>query len=170
MTADIDWSRWSIVLLKPDAVERKLTGPILAMLQEHVAMSAITPRFATEEQILDHYADILAPDAIASIGLDVRAELLRLYLGKPIVIALAQGTDAPHRLRALIGPTDPEACTADTVRGRWAADSLALARREQRLINNLIHTSDTDDAVPHDFDCWYGHHQRTHLLIPSPAA
>ncbi|WP_232533949.1 nucleoside-diphosphate kinase [Plantactinospora sp. KBS50] len=61
------------------------------------------------------------------------------------------------------GPTGPAAAGPDTIRGQFAADSLEKAIAEGRLIDNLIHSSDSTEVVPRDFGIWYGPAKK-HLL------
>ncbi|WP_436528408.1 nucleoside-diphosphate kinase [Actinoplanes sp. HUAS TT8] len=157
----VDWTLWTVILLKPDCLHRNLLSPVLAMIAEHLTVLHVTTVFPTEEQIFTHYADMLPRSA--ELGRDVPAELRRIYLGRQAAVALGYGPDAAPRLRALLGPTDPAAAGPDTIRGRFAADSLAQATAEGRLIDNVIHSSDTSAAAAADFATWYGP-GNTHLL------
>lgn len=150
----IDWSRWSVIYLKPDTVERGLTDPVLDWIGQVVKVSAVTPISVTREQIFAHYADLFPREQ--EIGVDIGAELERMHIGRRAVIALGHGDDAAARLRALIGPTDPAQAGPDTIRGRYGTDTLAAGQAERRLIDNLIHTSDDPDSARRDFVIWYG--------------
>jgi nucleoside-diphosphate kinase len=162
----VDWSSWTVILLKPDCFTRDLLSPVLAMVGAHLAVVDVTMVFPTEEQIFAHYADILALSK--QLGRDVPAELRRIYLGRQAALALAHGPAAAPRLRQLLGPTDPAACGPDTIRGRFAADTLAQAQADGRLVDNLIHSSDTVADVPRDFQLWYGPTRRHLLRAPHP--
>jgi nucleoside-diphosphate kinase len=164
---EIDWRRWTVILLKPDCLARNLLSPVLAMVEQHLSVLHVTTVFPTEAQIFTHYADMLPRSA--ELGRDVAAELRRIYLGHQAAVALGYGPNAAPRLRALLGPTDPAAAGPDTIRGRYAADSLAQATVDGRLIDNLIHSSDTTDVVPADFDTWYGPDKRHLLRALAPA-
>jgi nucleoside-diphosphate kinase len=163
---EIDWRYWTVILLKPDCLTRNLLSPVLAMVEQHLSVLHVTKVFPTETQIFTHYADMLPRSA--ELGRDVAAELRRIYLGHQAAVALGYGENAAPRLRALLGPTDPAAAGPDTIRGRYAADSLAQATANGRLIDNLIHSSDTTDVVPVDFDTWYGSDNRHLLRILAP--
>lgn len=163
----IDWGCWTVILLKPDCLARNLLRPILAMVEQQLSVLHVTKIFPTETQIFTHYGDMLPRSA--ELGRDVAAELRRIYVGRQAAVALGYGPDAAARLRALLGPTDPAAAGPDTIRGRYAADSLAQATTDGRLIDNLIHSSDTTNAVPADFDTWYRPGNRHLLRPPIPA-
>ena len=157
----VGWDRWTVILLKPDCLARDLLNPVLTMVEQQLRVLHVTRVFPTEAQIFTHYADMLPRSA--ELGRDVAAELHRIYVGQKAAVALGYGPNAAPRLRTLLGPTDPAAGGPDTIRGRYAADSLAKATSEGRLIDNLIHSSDSAEVVPTDFDTWYGPTLR-HLL------
>ena len=163
--ADTDWFFWTVILLKPDCLARDLAGPVLAMAGEHVRVTATRTLHPTAGQVLEHYADIL--HLSAEIGVDVAADLIRIYVGRPVAVALGYGPDAAMRLRAVLGHRDPAQAGPDTIRGRFGTDSLRAARAEGRLIDNLIHSSDDAGAVPGDLIRWFGPDGVT-LLCPPP--
>ncbi|WP_433362479.1 nucleoside-diphosphate kinase [Streptosporangium sp. CA-115845] len=163
MATSPNWSAWTVILLKPDCLIRGLTDDVLAWVAREVHVTARQEIHPTEQQIFAHYDDMLAPEISREFGLDVPAELRRIYVGNPVMVALGHGPDAAARVRALLGATDPGTAGPDTIRGHFGTDSLTTARTEGRLINNLIHTSDHTGVVERDFGIWYGLDQR-HLL------
>lgn len=162
----IDWAQWTVILLKPDCLRRRLVDVVLQRVGWVVTVSAVRTVTATEEQVFAHYDDMLAPEVSRAFGLDVRAELRRIFVEKQVVVALGHGDKAADRLRAVLGATDPSLADPDSIRGHFGRDSLATARAEGRLIDNLIHTSDHTDVVERDFAIWYGAGNR-HLLVPT---
>lgn len=150
----VDWSEWTVVVLKPDCLARGLVEPILAWVRREVRIVDVRTVHPTEEQIFAHYEDMLPLSA--ELGRDVPAELRRIFVGRPTGVALCRGPDAAPRLRRLLGPTDPATAPEDTIRGRFGVDSLHRATAEGRLVDNLIHSSDTADVVARDVAIWYG--------------
>jgi hypothetical protein len=75
--------------------------------------------------------------------------------------ALGQPTHQPVALPLL--PHQP-----GTIRGDLGTDSQEQSRAENRLIENLIHSSDDAATVCRDFGTWFGAN-RYQLLTPSPA-
>ncbi|MET8838042.1 nucleoside-diphosphate kinase [Micromonospora sp. NPDC004540] len=165
-TAAVDWSRWTVILLKPDCVRRGLVSEVLQWMRGLVTIVDSHTVIPTEDQVFAHYADMLPLSE--QLGRDVPAELRRIFIGNRVVVALGYGENAAERVRAVVGVTDPASAPSTTVRGRYAKDSLDKAVAEGRLVDNLIHTSDHSGVVERDFGIWYGP-QRTHLLRP-PAA
>ncbi|MEV6861564.1 nucleoside-diphosphate kinase [Streptosporangium subroseum] len=162
----VDWSAWTVILLKPDCLTRGLTDDVLAWVGREVDVTARQVISPTEGQIFAHYDDMLPPEVSAAFGLNVPAQLRRLYVGSQVMVALGHGPDAAARIRAVLGHTDPSEAGDDTIRGHFGVDSLTIARSEGRLINNLIHTSDHAGVVKRDFDIWYGPDQ-LHLITPT---
>jgi nucleoside-diphosphate kinase len=159
------WSEWTVILLKPDCLVRHLTGPVLAMISQHVRVTARRTLYPTQDQVFTHYADILPLSA--QLGVNVAAELRRIYIGHPVTVALGHGPDAAARLRAVLGPTDPAEASPATIRGRFGTDTLRTARAEGRLIDNLIHTSDHAGVVARNLAIWFGPGAAA-LLTPPP--
>jgi nucleoside-diphosphate kinase len=131
-----------------------LVDTVLGWIGQVVEIIVVRPVTVTEEQIFTHYADLF-PRA-SEIGVGIAAELRRMHVGERAVVALGHGPQAPSRLRALIGPTDPARAGPDTIRGRYGIDTLAAGQAEGRLIDNLIHTSDDPAAAHRDFTIWFG--------------
>ena len=160
-----DWSHWTVILLKPDCLARNLTGPVLGMVGQHVRVTAQRTLYPTVEQVFTHYADILPLSA--ELGVNVAAELRRIYLGHPVTVALGYGPGAAARLRVVLGSPDPAQADPATIRGRFGTDTLRKARSEGRLIDNLIHTSDHAGTVARDLARWFGPHATTLLTPPT---
>ncbi|MGW7711613.1 nucleoside-diphosphate kinase [Streptomyces sp. NPDC054771] len=161
-----DFGRCSVILCKPDAVERGLVDVVL----ERIAATGVTianRREVTAQswQAHVHYWDLLVdrdwfPDR------DIPACLDDAYAGRGIAVALAYGEPGVHaRLRDLLGHFDPMQAAPGTIRGDLGDDSLAAALAEKRLVRNLVHTSDDPDAARRDFGTWFGAGRRD-LLIP----
>jgi nucleoside-diphosphate kinase len=164
----VEWSRFSVVMLKPDCLRRGLADDVLARVAaegEIIARDTVTVQ---DWQIYVHYADLLVDADWFKV--DVADYLRRFYVGQEVVIALLRGSDTttPARIRGLLGHYDPQRAAAGTIRGDLGTDSQEKSRAENRLIENLIHSSDDDATVCRDFGTWFGAN-RYELLDPAPA-
>ncbi|MFG3136587.1 nucleoside-diphosphate kinase [Streptomyces sp. NPDC050149] len=163
----INFDRWSVVLCKPDAVSLGQVDDVLARIA--AAGITITGRrelIAQAWQAHVHYWDLLV-DADHFPGRDIPACLNAMYVGQPVVVALAHGEPEFHgRLRQLLGHFDPTCAASGTIRGDLGDDSLDAALRDKRLVRNLVHTSDDPAAARRDFGTWFGAGRRA-LLDPS---
>lgn len=163
---EVDWPRWTVVLLKPDCVARGLVEPVLTWVSTEVTLvdqRMVTP---TEEQIFTHYEDLLTTRRAHFTWVDLAAELRRTYVGQRVGIALGHAPNAATRLRDLLGHFDPTRAGLLTIRGRFGQDSLRQAQAEGRLIANVIHSSDDPAGAEREFGIWYGPDLR-HLLYPA---
>lgn len=153
--ADVDWHRYTVIVLKPDCLARGLVGPVLSWLESEVEIVTTDTVTVLDAQIFAHYADIIADRDWFTV--DVIEELRRIYIGNQVVIALGRGatSDTASRVRALLGHYDPTQADPNTIRGHFGVDSLERSRAEGRLIENLIHTSDPDSTA-RDFGIWFG--------------
>lgn len=159
------WGRWTVATCKPDATRRGLVEPILEWIGSEVRLIGRRTAVVTERHIFTHYADMIALDD--RFPFDVRAELRRGWVGKPVTIALFQGETegTPERVRGLLGHYDPARAEPSTIRGHFGVDSIAQARSESRFIDNLIHTSDDASGAEREFNVWFGP-AFAHLLTP----
>jgi nucleoside-diphosphate kinase len=164
----VDWSRYSVVLLKPDCLRRNLTTQVLdriATVGEIIAQQTVV---VADWQIHVHYSDLLVDSDWFKV--DVAEYLRSFYIGQDVFIALVRGpvTDTPARVRALLGHYDPQRAAVGTIRGDLGIDSQERSRAEGRLIENLVHSSDDPATVCRDFGTWFGAN-RYELVSPAPA-
>jgi len=159
------WARWSVALLKPDAVERGLTEPIVAAIATEAEVVAAHSVTATAAQAYAHYADLFGQP----FGFNVELELRRTYAGREVTVALLHGEadTTAARLRKLIGHYDPARAGPVTIRGRFGNDTAERARAERRFVRNLIHTSDDPAGAEREFRIWFGR-AYCHLLHRRP--
>ncbi|MEV7394777.1 nucleoside-diphosphate kinase [Streptomyces sp. NPDC091215] len=163
-----DFNYCSVILCKPDAVERGLVDVVLKRV-EAAGISVANRRDVIVQrwQIDVHYWDLLV-DADHFTDRDIPACLDDAYTGKAVTLALAYGEPGIHaRLRQLIGHFDPTRAARGTIRGDLGNDSLIHALDEKRLVHNLVHTSDEPEAARRDFGTWYG--ASRHPLLTPPA-
>lgn len=120
----------TLILFKPDAVEKKLVGPVLARFQaEGFQIRGIKMMQLTAELLQEHYAHVadkpFFPEIVA-------------FMSKTPVVALAlAGENAIARVRDLLGPTDSKKAPAGTIRGDFGADMMV----------NVCHASDSQESA-----------------------
>ena len=120
----------TLILFKPDAVEKKLVGAVLARFQsEGFQIRGIKMMQLTEPLLQEHYAHVadkpFFPDIVA-------------FMSKTPVVALAlEGENAITRVRDLLGPTDSKKAEAGTIRGDFGED----------MMTNVCHASDSPEAA-----------------------
>lgn len=161
----VDWQQWSVVLLKPDCVQRSLCDQVLEEIDRHLTVVDRRRVTVAEHQIFAHYDDLLTTRRADFTWVDVEADLRDHYAGNHVGIALAHGNNAAIRLRDLLGHWNPAQASPSSIRGHWGTDSIEAAMAEARLVRNIIHSSDHPQGAGKEFAIWYGHANR-HLLQP----
>lgn len=141
----------TLVLLKPDALERGLAGAVLARFEAAGLRIADSRMVRPSLSLLEtHYADLQQRNERA-----FRRTTASLQ-GLPFLALILVGPNAIAKVRALAGPTDPSNAPAGTIRGDFGHDSIALADAENRTTQNLVHASDSERSVERESALWFG--------------
>lgn len=119
----------TLIIAKPDAVQRGLIGEIISRL-ERKGLKLIGIKMASLDEALlrDHYAE--------HIDKPFYAGLERFMKGSPVVIMAWEGFECVNSVRSLVGATNPREAAPGTIRGD-------LSIGEGR---NLIHASDSKES------------------------
>ena len=128
----------TLILLKPDAVERRLAGEILARFERR-GFSLRAARLMQVERELaeEHYAEHREK---AFFG-----ELVEFITRSPTLALVLEGEDAIRVARTTIGATNPADAAPGTIRG-----DLALANPF-----NLVHGSDSPESAEREVALWF---------------
>jgi nucleoside-diphosphate kinase len=127
-------SETSLILFKPDAIEKNLTGTVLARFQEQgFKIRGIKMMRLNDEILADHYSHIADKPFFPSV---------RSFMQETPVIALAlEGENVISRVRDLLGPTDSMVAEAGTIRGDFGFKDADAKMR------NVCHASDSVEAA-----------------------
>jgi len=140
----------TLILFKPDALERGLVGAILSRF-EQAGLRIENCRLVRpgESLLTRHYAELKArhPEVFASALLHFR--------DKPFAAMILSGRNAVQKVRRLTGPTDSLDAPPGTIRGDYGSDSLPLSKSEHRVTFNLIHASDSDESAAREIALWF---------------
>lgn len=137
----------TLVLFKPDALQRGLVGEILTRF-ERVGLRIVgTKMLAPDSQhYYKHYEEIgtlktRAGDKIFDITLQMMSE-------GPVIAMVFEGVEAVALVRKMVGATEPKSSAPGTIRGDYSHMSYGYADNEEKGIPNLIHASgDSEEAV-----------------------
>ena len=172
----------TFLMVKPDGVRKGLIGEIIRRLEQRdlkiVALEMFQP---TKTQMDDHYPkaeewiERLGTKTLATyekygydaktelgttdpkkIGKQVRGWLIDFMTSAPLVRMVVQGAHAVDVVRKIVGPTMPYAAEMGTIRGDFSNDSPALANKEKRSVQNLVHASETPAEAEHEIKHWFG--------------
>ena len=129
----------SLILIKPDAVDRRLAGEILGRIEargfEILEAKLVTaPRDLGEE----HYAEHAEKPFFG--------ELVEFITSAPTLALALEGESAISVVRTTMGSTNPTDSAPGTIRG-----DLALA-----MPDNLVHGSDSPESAQRELELWFG--------------
>jgi len=122
----------TLVIVKPDGVERGLVGEILGRLERKgLALVAAELRTITTEVAGVHYAE--------HEGKPFYGDLVAFITRSPALVMVVEGPDAQtyRVVRTLMGATDPKEAAPGTIRGDLAIE----------LTENLVHGSDSPESA-----------------------
>ena len=160
----------TLVILKPDALERNLVGAIIDRF-EKAGLKIVDLRYhkrVNEALLRKHYPDSMAEGLgkkaqLASVGItDPKAhgmkvlKRLRKYFARNPVIAIRFGGENSIALvRKVTGYTDPVTAEKNTIRGDYGVDSIAKSTAEERACENLIHASGNPEEAKAELALWF---------------
>jgi nucleoside-diphosphate kinase len=128
----------TLILLKPDCVQRRLMGRIIARFEDKalniiaLKMMRVTPELAKK-----HYAEHVQKDWYPTLE--------SFITGGPIVAAVVEGLEAIRVVREMLGATSGLKAAPGTVRGDFSSS------RQM----NLVHASDGSDAAKREIALYF---------------
>ncbi|HEY8886417.1 MAG TPA: nucleoside-diphosphate kinase [Candidatus Microsaccharimonas sp.] len=144
----------TLILFKPDAVQRGVVGEILTRF-ERVGLKIVgTKMIAPDtEHYHKHYEEI--GQVITRRGEATFNNVLAMMNEGPVIAMVLEGVEAVELVRKLVGSTEPKSSAPGTIRGDFSHMSYGYGDDQEKGIPNLIHASgDASDAkqeIPHWF-------------------
>lgn len=128
----------TLIIFKPDCVQRRLTGGILARFEAKglkiVGLKLIQVDKALGEK---HYAE--------HNGKPFFGGLIDFITGGPVVVGVLEGNEAISVVRTMLGATNGAAAAPGTVRGDFSISKQ----------NNLVHGSDSPESAAREIALWF---------------
>ncbi len=142
----------TLVLLKPDALDRGIVGEILTRFERVGAkMVGMKLLVSDRDTAMQHYTDDLARRR----GENVRKLMVDMLLMGPVVALVFEGVDMVEVTRKMIGSTEPKSAAPGTIRGDYAHASFAHADAKNMGIFNLIHASGSPEEAEVEIGVWF---------------
>lgn len=166
----------SLVLLKPDAVQRSLIGEVVGRFERvGLKVAALKMVMATEAQLITHYnktdewyerkgkgivADMEAHKIPVTkepieYGKDIIRNMVKYMTAAPVVAIVLEGNQSVAVVTKLVGTTEPSTSDVGTIRGDYTLDSYAHATIENRGVRNLIHCSESPAEAEREMAIWF---------------
>ncbi len=142
----------TLVLLKPDALDRGIIGEILTRFErvgaKFVGLKMLVSELDTARH---HYTDDLARRR----GEVVRDRMIQMLISGPIVAMCLEGVEIVEVVRKMVGATEPKAAAPGTIRGDYAHVSYKHADERNMGVFNLIHASATPEEAETEIRVWF---------------
>jgi nucleoside-diphosphate kinase len=131
-------SERTLVLIKPDAMERALAGEILARFEQRGLRVRAAKLVQVDRELAEqHYAEHAEKPFFG--------ELVEFITSAPTLALVLEGESAIGVVRTTMGATNPASAAPGTVRG-----DLALA-----MPDNLVHGSDSPESAEREIGLWF---------------
>ncbi|MBU5317179.1 nucleoside-diphosphate kinase [Clostridium bornimense] len=128
----------SLVLIKPDGVEKKVVGKIISIYEENgleiADMRLVRP---TREIAEKHYEE--------HVGREYFPRLIECIISGPVIALVLEGEDAIAKVRKLNGATNPDNAEEGTIRKLYATNGTI----------NTVHASDSVENANREISIWF---------------
>jgi len=174
----------TLVLIKPDAFKRGLVGEIISRFERvGLTLEGMKILNATIEMVEKHYPDDknwirsvgkktidtyekynlniiedLGTNDALKIGQLVRKWLIQHLTSGPVSVLILSGNHAVEMVRKIVGNTVPLFAELGTIRGDFSIDSPDLSAREKRVLQNLVHASETVEEAKREISIWFANY------------
>ncbi len=141
----------SLVLLKPDAVQRSLMGRIVQRFEDAgLKIIGLKMVWIDEDFAKKHYFDVAQRR-----GEKVFKLMVKFLAHGPVVAICIEGVNAIENVRKLVGATEPKSANPGTIRGDFAHISYSYADAKNLGVKNLIHASGSTDDAKIEIPLWF---------------
>lgn len=168
----------TLILLKHDSIQRNLAGKIISRFEDSgLKLVAMKMVWADDKQALNHYPldETWAKQVHDKtkkvydetgkkwpykdhihMGKTIQSWLVTFLKEGPVIAIVAEGPHAVEIVRKLLGSTEPRQAQPGTIRGDYAmVESYILADKNQRVLRNLVHASDTIENAKREIKVWF---------------
>ena len=166
----------TLVILKPDAIQRSVMGEIVKRLErtglKFIAMKMLVPN---ADQCWKHYnkdeewfmkkGNRIVEDRKAhglpiekepmEYGKDIIEANVEFFTSGPALAMVIEGNQSVAIVKKLVGGTEPTTSDVGTIRGDLTVDSYSLSSIDNRAVRNLIHCSDSPEEAEREIPLWF---------------
>jgi nucleoside-diphosphate kinase len=142
----------TLVLLKPDAVQRQITGRVISRFEDAgIKIIAMKMKQASKETALCHYDEKIAK----AHGEAIREQNIDFLISGPVVAMVLEGVNVVENVRKMVGSTEPKSSAPGTIRGDFAHMSYAHADFKGHVAKNIIHASGNKEEAETEINIWF---------------
>ena len=138
----------TLVLLKPDCVQRSLIGEIISRF-EKVGMKVIGMKMVWVDKSFakKHYK--------AHVEKKFYSGLEAMITEGPVIAMVIEGLHVIESVRKMVGETEPKTAQPGTIRGDYAHHSYEYTDKKGIAIKNLIHASGDKKDAGYEIKLWF---------------
>ena len=144
----------TLILIKPDAIQRGLIGEILTRFEKAglkvIGMKMVQP---DEDHYHYHYEDI--SKMISRRGEEPFKRNLASMMAGPVIAMVLEGVEAVKVGRKIVGDTEPFTAAPGTIRGDYAHMTYDHANKTGSGLPNLIHASGNSEEAEQEVKHWF---------------
>ncbi len=144
----------TLVILKPDAVQRGLMGEIISRFEKAglkvVGMKMLHP---DENHYHHHYETI--SQLKTRLGPEAFRRNTEFMVSSPVIAMVLEGVEAVSLVRKMVGDTEPKSAAPGTIRGDYAHMSVQHANAKDGGLPNLIHASGDAREAKEEISHWF---------------
>lgn len=172
----------TLIILKPDAVQRGLVGEIISRFEKAGLKILATKMIWPDHELAKkHYPSereefikgmghktleshkeerqdvsvIFGTQDPHAIGLQLQKWLVDFLVSGPVIALVFEGNNAIKQARDIAGHTIPAKAESGTIRGDYSDDTAIRANAEKRSIKNLVHASGDKDEADFEINLWF---------------
>lgn len=170
----------TLILLKPDAVQRGLIGEIIQRFEKKgLRIAAMKMVWPTKEQALEHYLwsdeektktgnrtieiyknkGIELTKSAIELAENVQLKLVTFLATGPVIAIVIEAAHAIEHVRKLVGHGSPLQADVGTIRADLTIDSYMIADEADRAARNLIHASSSVDEAEREIKVWFSENE-----------
>jgi len=136
----------TFVLIKPDAMSRRLAGLVLdRLLSTGLEVAGAKVAVVTDKLAREHYRDLAAQPFFEEVVTFLRGDA---YGSNKVLAFVLRGENAIAEVRRLVGATNPEKAAPGTVRA-------SFGRINQGVMENAVHASSDPAGAEREIALWF---------------
>src|SRR4051812_7468870 len=144
----------TLVLLKPDAVQREIVGEILTRFERAGLKLVGLKMLKPEEKHYHHHYEGIGKLA-SRRGEEVYRRNTEFMMSGPVVAVVLEGVEAVGLVRKMVGDTEPKSAQPGTIRGDYAHTTIAHANERGGGLPNVIHASADSEEAKQEITHWF---------------
>jgi nucleoside-diphosphate kinase len=144
----------TLVLLKPDAVQRGLVGEVISRF-EKVGLKIVGMKMVSPDKDHYHYHYETIGKVISRRGQEVFDMNLDSMMLGPVIAIVLEGIEAADLVRKMVGATEPKSALPGTIRGDFAHMSYGHGDSAKVGIPNIVHASGDANEAKLEIAHWF---------------